>query len=176
MDQQKNTGDKGYPADQDSLISEYSGLAFSIALSYRKSGVPVEDLKQEALMGLLEAYKRFDDRHNAKFSTYAFYWIKKRVLEAIDREIGNIAQAAEQELPEQTSPEPEPNADSEIILPSDMPPLERQILILSYEKRLSIKEIAGILSLSNERVRLLRQKALRRLKSSSSHPSAKSGV
>ncbi|MDP3114995.1 MAG: sigma-70 family RNA polymerase sigma factor [Candidatus Cloacimonadaceae bacterium] len=168
----KSTVDKGFPADQDSLIGEYAPLAFSIALSYRRSSVPVEDLKQEALIGLLEAYKRFEQGYEAKFSTYAVYWIKKRVLEAIDRESGNLAQAGGNELPEQISAEPEPSADTDLGLPDDMPPLERQILILSYEKRLSIKEIACALSISNERVKLLRQKALRRLKSSSSGPKA----
>ncbi|HEC92577.1 MAG TPA: sigma-70 family RNA polymerase sigma factor [Candidatus Atribacteria bacterium] len=67
------------------LYQNYLPLVKSIASRY-KGRVSFEDLIQEGFLGLLEAKKRFDLSKKVKFSTYAFYWIKKKILEAIQKE------------------------------------------------------------------------------------------
>lgn len=37
------------------------------------------DLCQAGYMGVVEAFNRFDKKKNVKFSTYAFWWIRRRV-------------------------------------------------------------------------------------------------
>ncbi|MGI6197794.1 MAG: sigma-70 family RNA polymerase sigma factor [Candidatus Cloacimonadaceae bacterium] len=152
-----------YPKNQDELIQSYAKLAYGICKSYQNYGMPLEDLRQEALIGLLMAYERFDSSKGTLFSTYAVYWIKKQILQALDREsmgTSYIENYAEHN-PEQSNPE---KVSEKLTLPVDMPEREAQVLRLSYEKKLTIKEIAQQLQITNEQTKQLRSKALRRIK------------
>jgi len=71
---------------EDSLLLEHESLVKAIAQSYAKLGVPLEDLIQEGRIGLWEAAQRFDANRETKFSTYATFWIKKRILAAVHKE------------------------------------------------------------------------------------------
>lgn len=152
-----------FPNNQDDLIRDYARLAYSVCKTYQNSGMPLEDLKQEALMGLLVAWERFDPSKGTQFSTYAVYWIKKHILQALDKEyisspnFENYCEPA----PQISSPESSPES---LQLPTDIPELEANILRLSYEQKLTIKEIAQSLHLTNEQTKQLRSKALRRIK------------
>ncbi|MDD2331250.1 MAG: sigma-70 family RNA polymerase sigma factor [Candidatus Cloacimonetes bacterium] len=158
------------PKNENELLSQYMNFAYGIANSYRSSALPLEDLKQESLLGLLDAYQHFDPSKQVKFSTYSVFWIKKRILASLSSESRSSLQAVELDENSledkfQSKPHPQSHASSEVLsLPSDMPLLEKQILILSFEKQLTIREIAQSLGISNEKVRQIRQKALRRLK------------
>ncbi|MCC7541575.1 MAG: sigma-70 family RNA polymerase sigma factor [Deltaproteobacteria bacterium] len=57
----------------------------SIALSYRRYSVPVSDLVSEGNLGLMIAVSRFDPDRGTRFVTYAAYWIRAYVLNAIIR-------------------------------------------------------------------------------------------
>lgn len=58
-------------------------LAFYIAKKYLYSGEPLDDLTQEANIGLMKAVERFDWRRGYKFSTYATWWIRQQVSRAV---------------------------------------------------------------------------------------------
>jgi|GEM_PF-118098 len=58
-------------------------LVVSIAKRYQHRGVDLADLVQEGNVGLMHAVDRFDWRRGYKFSTYATWWIRKSVLEAL---------------------------------------------------------------------------------------------
>ncbi len=58
-------------------------LAVSIAQKYRNRGLPINDLIQEANLGLMRALEKFDFRLGNRFSTYATWWIKQTVSRAI---------------------------------------------------------------------------------------------
>lgn len=152
-----------YPKNQDELIQDYAKLAYGVCKSYQNYGIPLEDLRQEALIGLLKAYERFDPTKGTQFSTYAVYWIKKQVLQALDQESEGSSYI--ENYAEHNPPESNPEKVSERLqLPEDMPEREAQVLRLSYEKKLTIKEIAQRLQISNEQTKQLRSKALRRIK------------
>jgi RNA polymerase primary sigma factor len=58
-------------------------LVVSIAKRYQHRGVELADLVQEGNIGLLHAIERFDWRRGYKFSTYATWWIRKGVSQAV---------------------------------------------------------------------------------------------
>ena len=58
-------------------------LALSIARRYLGRGLPLDDLVQEANIGLLKAVDRFDWRRGFRFSTYATWWIRQQVTRAV---------------------------------------------------------------------------------------------
>ncbi|MDD5727044.1 MAG: sigma-70 family RNA polymerase sigma factor [Victivallales bacterium] len=61
-------------------------LAVSIAQKYRNKGLPINDLIQEANLGLMRALEKFDFRLGNRFSTYATWWIKQTVSRAISEQ------------------------------------------------------------------------------------------
>ena len=71
--------EKGDRRARDKMICCNLRLALSIANQYRKSGLPMEDISQEANVGLIKAVDRFDWRKGFKFSTYAVWWIRQSI-------------------------------------------------------------------------------------------------
>lgn len=61
------------------MVKHNIGLAMKHAHARVKSGVPVEDLIQEACVGLLDAVRRFDPERGFRFSTPASWWCRHRV-------------------------------------------------------------------------------------------------
>lgn len=66
------------------MIQSNLGLVHAVARTYRGSGVPFADLVQEGTIGLVRAVERFDHRRAVKFSTYAVWWIRRSMLDAIE--------------------------------------------------------------------------------------------
>lgn len=53
------------------LVEEHIGLASHLARRYASRGVPLDDLRQIALLGLVKAVERFDPERGVAFSTFA---------------------------------------------------------------------------------------------------------
>ena len=71
------------PTERDELVVSNLRLVHSIARSYQGRGVAFEDLVQEGAVGLVHAAERFDHRRGLKFSTYAVWWIRRALTDAI---------------------------------------------------------------------------------------------
>jgi RNA polymerase primary sigma factor len=65
------------------MIESNLGLVHVLAGTYLGRGVPFEDLVQEGTIGLVKAVERFDHRREVKFSTYAVWWIRRSILDAL---------------------------------------------------------------------------------------------
>ncbi len=68
----------------DQILEQNKGLVYMIANRFRwhcTGPIGLEDLIQEGNIGLLLAADKYkpDIEHKAKFSVYAFYWIKQRI-------------------------------------------------------------------------------------------------
>ncbi|HAR50287.1 MULTISPECIES: RNA polymerase factor sigma-32 [Roseovarius] len=67
------------------LINAYMRLAISMASKYRRYGAPLNDLIQEAGLGLMKAADKFDPDRGVRFSTYAVWWIKAGIQDYVMR-------------------------------------------------------------------------------------------
>ena len=65
------------------MIESNLRLVHAVAAPYRGSSVPFADLVQEGTIGLIRAVERFDHRREVKFSTYAVWWIRRSLLDAL---------------------------------------------------------------------------------------------
>ena len=67
------------------LINAYMRLAISMAAKFKRYGAPMNDLIQEAGLGLMKAADKFDPDRGVRFSTYAVWWIKASVQDYVMR-------------------------------------------------------------------------------------------
>lgn len=67
------------------LITAYMRLAISMASKFRRYGAPMNDLIQEAGLGLMKAADKFDPDRGVRFSTYAVWWIRASIQDYVMR-------------------------------------------------------------------------------------------
>jgi RNA polymerase sporulation-specific sigma factor len=75
----------GDRASRQRLIEAYQPLVFKVVMQLRPPEAHLMDLIQEGAVGLIEAVERFDPDRGVRFSTFASYRIRGRVLNALHR-------------------------------------------------------------------------------------------
>ena len=214
----------------------------SVAKQYQNQGLSLADLINEGNIGLIKAAKRFDETRGFKFISYAVWWIRQAILQALAEQsrivrlplnrvgtlhkIGKVSAALEQELGRDPSADEiasqlaltegevsdtlkisnshlsldapfsasednslidvleddmQPAPDEELLSDSlkseiekaldTLTPREAEVINLyfglNHEKALTLEEIGARFNLTRERVRQIKEKAIRRLRHAS---------
>jgi RNA polymerase primary sigma factor len=173
------------------LVAANLRFVVSVARRYQGHGLPIADLVNEGNLGLLRAARRFDETRGVRFISYAHWWVRRSIVEAVERHAGRgheggpswlsldeplaDGQGTLQEVladPRQDGPDREVVREAlrgaiEAGL-SDLPEREREVLRryfgLGRGGSDSLEEIARTLGVSRERVRQLRDRGISRLR------------
>lgn len=166
-------------------------FVFNIAKKYKGNGVPLQDLISEGNIGLVKALFRFDETKGTKFITYAVFWVRQAMIKCVQdnyvryttEETTDISgeqdkydvededSEGDANLKEPMFEIPSGNTASNLIdkALSCLTPREKSIIEMNYGmggySELSLKDIGETFGLSGERVRHIKQRAMRKMRS-----------
>lgn len=176
------------------LVEANLRFVVSVAKRYQNRGLPLSDLVNEGNLGLLRAARRFDERRGVRFISYAVFWVRQAILQALgdagygagpdDEPIRHVSLEApiwaSQEtslgdvVADESAGDPDERMEADELrhaLDSSLTCLpEREQLILRLYFGLddgeprTLSEIGDRLRISRERARQLKERALARLR------------
>jgi RNA polymerase sigma factor for flagellar operon FliA len=180
-------------ASDDRIIAhlQFARAVASRSIDPRCRGADREDLIAWGLVGLVQAAQRYRGDRGASFGAYAARRVRGQVLDAL-RERDPLTRSARRafrsaqrsngdlpppyvevsldrvgELPESRKPADRRDERWEVVARAlrDLAPLERRVLVLSYGRGLTLREIGDEIGLSESGVCRLRARALDRVRS-----------
>ena len=135
--------------DEDALSKlTQANLRFVVSVSkqYQNQGISLSDLINEGNVGLIKAAKRFDETRGFKFISYAVWWIRQSILQALAEQarivrlpmnkIGSLNKVSKAFIKLEQEFEREPSSD-ELAEVTDLNMKEINLLLKGSSKHLS---------------------------------------
>jgi len=72
------------------LVSSHLRFVVAVCWNYRHKGLPLPDLINEGNLALFRAAEHFDLGNPVRFMSYAVWWIRQGVMDALARQAGSI--------------------------------------------------------------------------------------
>ncbi len=122
------------------MINSNLRLVVSQARRYQGHGLPLEDLVQEGMLGLIRAVEKFDWRRGFKFSTYGTLWIRQAIqrgLQNSGRTIRLPVHVAQREVKVR-------KVESELSVTLGREPTDEEIATLAELPVEQVSEIRGL--------------------------------
>ncbi len=82
--------EQGCSGAREKIIRSNLRFVIKVAQQFIGRGLPLEDLIQEGNIGLMEVVGKFDYRRGFRFSTYAAFWIRQAIQQALRKQCGLI--------------------------------------------------------------------------------------
>jgi RNA polymerase sporulation-specific sigma factor len=170
--------DRGDAISRARLIESYQPLVFKVAMHLRLREEVVMDMIQEGTVGLIEAVERFDPARGVRFSTFATYRIRGRILNALHRDrpaamaeglSAGAETAAWERIQDLGAADSLAHVEDAVVVEQvlaaidRLPRRERQILRASFLKEEEPRRIAGDLRISLSHFYRLQKQALQRI-------------
>jgi RNA polymerase sporulation-specific sigma factor len=157
------------------LIEAYQPLVFKVAMALRLHEAVLMDMIQEGTVGLIQAVERFDPDRGVRFSTFATYRIRGRILNALRRERGrgaDVEDAGEAlaKVPDAAAADALASVEDAVLVRQivaaidGLPARERRILVGAFLAAEEPGRIADELKISLSHFYRLQQQALRKLR------------
>ena len=159
------------------LIESYQPLVFKVTMQLRLREEIVMDMIQEGTVGLIEAVERFDPSRGVRFSTYATYRIRGRILNALHRErsVPSVDGAEEDDqaiierVPDLGAADRLAGVEDAMLVQQiigaieRLPEREQRVLLALISKREEPRRIAGELRISLSHLYRLQKQAVQRV-------------
>ena len=118
----KRFHDKKDMKARETLINANLKFVPTVAKQFKGCGLPFADIVEEGNIGLIKAIDRFDPKKDNKVISYAVWWIRKTIIEAIERKGMLDAENIEEYTPNDKNKESTDDSEllaSKIIVPEN---------------------------------------------------------
>lgn len=178
------------------LLEANLKFVFDVAKSYSGKGVPMGDLISEGNLGLIKAVEKFDESNDVKFISYAVWWIRHYMLDAIQNR--KLTESVELErgvsndnvFSNRMSDDEDDESEGGLPLDDSVESYERlskqnalinkmfsnlsqrEVKVINHyfgidgNKKMNLIEIGKELGITSERVRQIKSSAIRKMRSS----------